>query len=103
MNAMTAAIQVDDNLTIYTSLELKPRLLASALAADVPTFDLSHVQEIDSAGLQLLLLVRRELAALGRTLAISGASPAVEEAFAVVGMDDWLRAGMATHGTEGAR
>ena len=44
--------------------------------------DLSHVAEIDTAGLQLLWLLRREARAAGRALNIVAVSPAVADLLA---------------------
>jgi len=49
--------------------------------------DLSAVTEFDSAGLQLLLMARREAARLGRQLVVSAASHAVRDVFALLGTD----------------
>lgn len=81
-------------LTIYAAAEAKAPLLAPLLAplADCGelVIDLAGVSEIDSAGLQLLLLVRREAVAAGRPLAFADASPAVAELVALYGLDAWF-------------
>jgi anti-sigma B factor antagonist len=51
-------------LTIYRVAELRQELLA-ALARGVHCYDLSAVTECDSAGLQLLLSLRRSVQAAG--------------------------------------
>lgn len=82
-----ACLAVEGELTIYRAAELKPALLDAVRAHDAPAFDLSAVTEFDSAGLQLLLVARREAAHLGKRVAIAAASPAVRDAFALLGME----------------
>ncbi len=79
MSAPATTLHLDGELTIYRAAELKPLLLgdASALA-----LDLSAVHEIDSAGLQLLLLARRERAALR----LVAPSTPVRDALALAGL-----------------
>lgn len=81
-----ACLAVEGELTIYRAAELKPALLDAVRAHDAPAFDLSAVTEFDSAGLQLLLVARQEAARLGKRVAIAAASPAVRDAFALLGM-----------------
>ncbi len=75
-------LQVSGGLTIFQAAERKPELLhVLTLAQPQVQLDLSSVDEIDTAGVQLLLLLRRELLAQGRSLEIVGDSPAVQVAF----------------------
>lgn len=68
------------NFTIYNALELKPALLqALAQAAKVLKLNLSQVNEIDSSGLQLLILLRREAKDKSKQLEIIEPSAAVQE------------------------
>jgi len=53
-----------------------------------PTLDLSTVQEIDSAGVQLLLALRRALTERGLTLQLGEPSAVVREALARLGLDE---------------
>jgi anti-sigma B factor antagonist len=90
--AAAACLAVDGELTIYRAAELKPALLAAvraaaASSANAAALDLSAVTEFDSAGLQLLLVARRDAERLGKTLRLSGASPAVRDVFALLGID----------------
>ena len=66
------------SLTIFQAAERKPELLhALTLAQRVVVLDMSAVDEIDTAGIQLLLLLRRELATSARRLELGACSPAV--------------------------
>jgi anti-sigma B factor antagonist len=82
---MTTTV-VEGELTIYRAAELQPVLLDAVRTHDAPAFDLSTVTEFDSAGLQLLLVAQREAARLGKTLRVTGASPAVREVHALLGL-----------------
>jgi len=96
---------VDQPMTIYTAAELKPRLVEAVVQDEVPVLDLSGVTEIDSAGVQLLLLARREAQLLGRDLRVTAASDAVTEVLVLLGIDGLVVADSATGevtGPEGA-
>lgn len=70
-------VEVAEELTIYHAAQLKEDLLAPLAQAQAIELDLSQVAEIDSAGLQLLVLLKREAAAAGKRLSLVGHSPAV--------------------------
>jgi anti-sigma B factor antagonist len=82
-----APLRIEGELTIVRAAELK----AALLDGPPPTaIDLSGVTEIDSAGLQLLLLARREAQARQGTLALRAPSPAVAELFGLLGLQACL-------------
>ena len=81
-----ACLAVEGEMTIYRAAELNPMLLEAVRAHDAPALDLSAVSEFDSAGLQLLLATRLEAARLGKPLALTAASPAVRDVFALLGI-----------------
>jgi anti-sigma B factor antagonist len=67
-------------MTIYTCGELKPRLLEELGAhPDATRLDLSHVVELDTAGLQLLLTARRYASDAGRELGLVNPSRVVAD------------------------
>lgn len=72
--------RAEGEMTIYTAAQIKPALLALLEGCNEAELDLSGVGEIDSAGLQLLLLAKREAAQAGKPLRLAGHSPAVVEA-----------------------
>jgi anti-sigma B factor antagonist len=80
-------LAVEGEMTIYRAAELKPALLEAVRTQDAPALDLSAVTEFDSAGLQLLLVARREAQRLGKSLPLTAASPAVREVCALLGID----------------
>ena len=66
-------------LTIYRAQELKAQLLAALREDPELRLDLSQVTELDSSGLQLLYLAKREAARANRALRIVAHSDAVRE------------------------
>lgn len=77
MSANRLAIQ--DDLTIYKALELKDRLTAALDQGSALELDLSQVADIDTSGLQILILVKREASRLGKDVRIVAHSPAVRQ------------------------
>jgi len=82
-----ASLRIEGELTIYTAADTKTRLVEALAAADRGLdIDLAEVSEIDSAGLQLLLLAKREAAARGGEVALVNHSAAVLECFDLCNM-----------------
>jgi anti-sigma B factor antagonist len=73
-------LRVEGEFTIYRAAELKRALLPLPAGTGPVELDLAEVTEIDTAGIQLLLLARREAIAAGRTARLVASSPAVDEA-----------------------
>jgi anti-sigma B factor antagonist len=72
-------IAVNGEMTIYAALELKNEFLSALAQGEAVELNLGGVSEIDSAGLQLLVMAKTEAQARGKTLSITGHSPAVLE------------------------
>lgn len=53
-------LSLEENLTIYNAALMKDQLLEALQTCDELELDLSHVAEIDSAGFQLLVMIKRE-------------------------------------------
>lgn len=70
-------LSLTDDLTIYHALEQKTKLLDALAAADDLELDLMQVSEIDSAGLQLLILLKKEAQRAGKRLSIVAHSQSV--------------------------
>lgn len=68
-------VRIDGEMTIYTAAQLKHELW-QVPAADLE-FNLSGVTELDTAGLQLLWLMKREARRHQRQLRFTAHSPAV--------------------------
>lgn len=77
--AKAERMTIAEDMTIYQAEALKETLLAGIGRSDVIELDLSQVVEIDTSGIQLLMLAKRESQAHGKTLHIVAHSPAVHE------------------------
>lgn len=75
-----ARMRIVGEMTVYTAAALHKQVLAGVgERAATRLLDLSEVTEIDTAGLQILLVARRHASGLGRELQIVDPSPAVSE------------------------
>ena len=70
-------LSLTEDLTIYHALEHKNALLAALAGTDDLELDLMHVGEIDTAGLQLLILLKKEAQRAGKTISIVAHSQSV--------------------------
>ena len=70
---------IAEDMTIYNAEAQKQRLLDALLATERLEIDLSAVSEIDSAGFQLLVLVKREARRVDKEALIVAHSEAVRE------------------------
>ena len=68
---------LSEDLTIYHALEQKKTLLDALGEADELELDLLQVGEIDTAGLQLLILLKKEAQRAGKRVSIVAHSQAV--------------------------
>lgn len=82
----SSRIAISGELTIYTALELKEKLLAGLAEAEELELDLSEVSEIDAAGLQLLVMIKQEAAVLGKVVRFTGHSPVVVDLLDLSGL-----------------
>jgi anti-anti-sigma regulatory factor len=73
-----SVLRIEGELTIFRAMELKPIMLADPLPEEI---DLSGVTEVDTAGVQLLMLAKRAAVEQQRELRLVGHSPAVMEVF----------------------
>jgi anti-anti-sigma factor len=85
------AVDLDGELTIQTAAEQCPRLLAVLDKNTTVRVGLAGVTEMDTAGLQILLAVRREAERLGGAAEFLDASEPVREALAILHLDAGLR------------
>ncbi|MDE3010587.1 MAG: STAS domain-containing protein [Pseudomonadota bacterium] len=73
-------VMLDQDLTIYHVQDQLRTLLEALAAGPELVLDLSRVGEIDTAGMQVLILAQREALAAGKALHIAAHSPATQEA-----------------------
>ncbi|MCU0969578.1 MAG: STAS domain-containing protein [Rubrivivax sp.] len=82
------ALDAGPELTVVHAAARRETWLAALVATpgEPIALDLGGVQEIDSAGVQLVLALQRHAAAGGRALACSAASAEVRAAFETFGL-----------------
>lgn len=79
-----ALLFIEGDLTIRRVQELKDVLLARLAQSQALEVDLAGVTEIDTAGVQLLLMARRAARASQKELRLVAHSPAVASLFALL-------------------
>jgi len=82
-------LRISGELTIYRAAELKQALLAELAERAAPAaleIDLSGVTELDTAGVQLLMLAKKTAQAQRRELRLVAHSPAVAEIFELLNL-----------------
>ena len=72
-------IAIEGEMTIYRAADLKVEVLEALRKTPVLEIDLSGVTELDTAGLQVLMLAKQTAAADQRELRLLQHSPAVME------------------------
>ena len=70
-------LSITEDMTIYHALEHKQTLLDALSTTDDLELNLSEVGEMDTAGLQLLILVKKEAQRAGKSVRIVAHSQAV--------------------------
>jgi anti-anti-sigma regulatory factor len=79
-------VSIKGGMTIYHAAEIKQRLIDGLRGNAVLEVDLSDVDEIDTAGVQLLALVKLESSRLKHELHIVRHSPTVREAIELLNL-----------------
>lgn len=88
--AKTSVLHIEGGMTIYQAGDLKMRL-ASLLKQPGPLeINLAAVAEIDSAGIQLLMLAKRCAHAAEKEFRLVAYSPAVSEAFELLHLGEYF-------------
>lgn len=85
-----SALSLGPEWTIAQASELHTQLLGALQSGQALTLDLSSVESIDSAGIQLLLALRATLHDRGQALGIAATSETVRAALAVYRLEDIL-------------
>jgi anti-sigma B factor antagonist len=95
-----SVLAVVGELTIQTAAEQKAALLALLDSADEVEVLLADVTELDTAGLHVLLLAKREAAQLGKTLRLVAANRIVMDVLNIAHLSTDLDAATATRHPE---
>jgi len=77
--AQVSRVAIADDLTIYHAAALKDQLMGHVKQHPAIELDLSAVADIDTSGIQLLMLAKRECQKQGKILSIVAHSPSVHE------------------------
>lgn len=80
-------LAVSGEMTVYSAADLKTALLAHSIVGQKLQVDLSQVREFDTAGLQLLLMLKRRSQ---NQLRIVACSHAVRGVLALFRLDDLI-------------
>ncbi len=83
-------VRIEGEMTIYNAVELKDALIKALAKFQYLEVDLAEVTEIDTSGLQLLLLLKRESVGIRKTLQYAAHSPSVIEAIDVYNLAAYL-------------
>ncbi len=83
-------LQVEQEMSIYTAATLQTPLLEPLATSRDLTLDLSLVSDMDTSGVQLLLLLHRECIRRQVPLRVSAMSAAVHEALHLYGLLGWF-------------
>jgi len=75
------ALRLTGELTIYSVAEARDQLGAALDRGPGLQLNLAGLEELDSAGVQLLVWIKQEARRRGKHLALTGHSPAVVEVF----------------------
>ncbi|EXJ14950.1 STAS domain-containing protein [Imhoffiella purpurea] len=76
-----SALCLEGELNIYCASETKMRLMEFLSRAEDPSLDLSAVTELDTAGLQVLILARQEAERMRKPLRFLNPSDSVRDVF----------------------
>ncbi|MEK8053432.1 STAS domain-containing protein [Ideonella sp. DXS22W] len=87
---MSAAIALPASLTMADARGTLERLAPQLASAEQPVLDASALQQLDSAAVSVLLECRRQAAARGRTLRVSGAPPKLAQLAQLYGVAELL-------------
>ena len=79
-------LRIEGEMTIYRAEELKKTLIGSLQGAARLEVDLSAVTDIDTAGLQLLMLAKSTAKKMQGELRLTGHSPAVLDVFELLNL-----------------
>lgn len=88
-HAAAGVLRLPTELTIYAVGELHPAWLAWAEAGGCEV-DGAAVDQIDAAGLQMLLALGRSLQARGQPMRLTATSRVLDEGCAALGLAGWL-------------
>lgn len=87
---------IEGNMTIYEAAADKQMLLDALAKAKEFEIDLSSLREMDTAGLQILILLKRESLRAGKVMRLVGDSPAARNVLDTYNMAAYFAAPVAS-------
>lgn len=85
-----ALLSIQGEMNIYRAVELKQALLAPIVPGATVEVDLSGVTDLDTAGLQVLMLAKKTAQALGGELRLVAHSPVVVDVLELLHLSAWF-------------
>ncbi|HZW14427.1 MAG TPA: STAS domain-containing protein [Noviherbaspirillum sp.] len=98
-----AALRIQGEMTIYRAIELKRTLMAPLQEGVILEANLADVTEIDTTGLQLLMLAKKTAQERGGELRLVEHSAAVIDVLALLDLADWFGEPLPLKASEGMR
>ena len=89
-NSAPHVVYIEGEMTIYRAAEIKQTLLAPIVESAVVEFNLSRVTELDSAGVQLLMLAKRTAQAKHGDVRLVAHSPAVLDVMELLNLESYF-------------
>lgn len=83
-------VSLAGEMTIYSASDLKSKLLGALVDCAELEISMAEVTEMDTAGVQLLLLAKQEAARSGKVIHLTTPSPAVREVLECYRMTPYL-------------
>lgn len=84
------ALTLTGDMTIYTAMENKVHFEPYFESGQDMSLDMSAVNEFDSTGFQMLLLLERQTLEKDNVFNVKPVSPAVQEVLTLYNKQDWL-------------
>jgi anti-anti-sigma factor len=84
-------VHIEGEMTIYRAAEIKQTLLTPIVESAVVEFNLSKVTELDSAGVQLLMLAKRTAQTKHGDVRLVALSPAVLDVMQLLDLGSYFR------------
>lgn len=88
--AAAEVIRAPQRLNVEHAAAFRTALEAHAVSQETVRIDLEAVTGIDTAGLQLLVVVHRDLTARGKACELSNVPECVVDSARLLGVDGWL-------------
>ena len=95
--------QIEGEMTIYNAAELKEEFMPLIEDARDLEINLAQVNEIDTAGVQLLMLAKKERATHGYALSLTDHSSAVLDVFELMDLVSYFNDPVVLPGKKGAQ